>query len=152
MTLDEIAARIGVHELINRYTDAIVRYDEAAFCDCWSEDAEWTIFGQTYRGRQACLDFYAPLVEPTRHVRHLAHAPQLRVGPSGGKGRWQITETVFHKESGGLLILGVYNDVYAIENGVWRFLNRRFELLYQGPFAFEADAFAPLAGAAAAPF
>ncbi len=144
MNVEEIAARLAIQELANRYTDAILRNDVEAYADCWSEAASWHIMGQIVEGRNAIVTFYKTLTEQARHVRHVAHSPILKVAGAGAEGRWQVTETICGADGSGSVILGVYDDTYANEESVWRFTERKIDIVYQGPVAFDKDLFAPL--------
>ncbi len=144
MDITEIAARLAIQELANRYTDAILRNDLECYADCWSENASWHIMGQHLQGREQIVGFYKSLTEGTLHVRHLSHSPILRVDGDRATGRFQVTETVCHKDGAGSIILGVYDDAYAKEGDVWRFVERKLDMIYHGPFPFEAERFAPL--------
>lgn len=144
MDTTEIAARLAIQELVNRYTDSILRVDVDSYANCWSETASWHIMGQHLQGREQIVGFYKSLTEATLHVRHLSHSPILRIDGDTATGRFQVTETVCAKDGSGSLILGVYDDAYAKEEDVWRFTERKLDIIYQGPFPFEMERFAPL--------
>ncbi len=145
MDVTEIAARFALQERINRYTDAILRSDAECLGACWSENGNWHLMGQHLQGRAQIVGFYQSLTENTAHVRHLSHSPILHIDGDKARGRWQVTETVCGKDGAGSIILGVYDDTYAKENGDWLFTERKLDMIYHGPFAFELEKFMPLA-------
>ncbi len=145
MDSQEIAARLAIQERANRYTDAILRADRESYADCWTEDGSWHIMGQHLKGRAQITNFYLSLTEQTKHVRHLALSPILRIDGDTAQGRWQITETVCMKNGVGSMIIGVYDDAYRCQDGIWRFSERKLDIIYQGPVAFDPDGFVPLA-------
>lgn len=144
MDINEIADRLALQELANRYTDAILRVDRENLQSCWSESGVWHIMGQRFEGRNAIADFYQALTEGAVHVRHVAHSPILRLNNDSAEGRWQVTETVCGKDGAGSVILGVYDDTYTKRNGEWLFAERKLDIVYHGPVAFEVDKFVPL--------
>lgn len=148
MEIAEISSRLAIQELTSQYTDAILRVDVDAYAACWTDSASWHIMGQHLEGRAQIVDFYKALTGAALHVRHVVHSPILRIDGNTAKGRWQVTETVCLNDGTGSVIMGVYDDSYAKEgrdDPVWRFTERKLDIIYQGPVAFEKDCFSPLA-------
>jgi len=144
MDTEEIADRLAIQELANRYTDAILRVDRDNLRACWSGNGIWHIMGQRVEGSDKIADFYQSLTEGAVHVRHVAHSPILRINGNSAEGRWQVTETICAKNGEGSVILGVYDDTYTKEDGTWLFTERKLDIVYRGPAAFDPNCFAPL--------
>ena len=51
MGTERIADELAIRDLVNRYSDAVVRRDAKAWGDTWAENAEWYILGNSICGR-----------------------------------------------------------------------------------------------------
>lgn len=133
MDSNPVADELEIRNLVARYADAVTRGDKDAWAASWADDGEWSVIGQTARGRQEVVALLAKLTASFAFV--VQHAPSgvVEVDGDRGSGSWQITE---HGKLGNgtpLFTIGVYSDEYVREKGAWRFASRHFRLVYSGP-------------------
>lgn len=125
-----------VRNLVGRYCDAVLRVDVDGFASCWSDDARWLIPGDgTVEGRVAITDVFERIRPSYRQcVQEILNGTIAYDGGDDATATWQIRELQWHDDGSVSQLLGVYHDTMARgEDGVLRFTERDFELLYSGP-------------------
>lgn len=142
MSDSRLSDELEIRDLVARYSDAVNRGDPTAWAETWADDGLWRLLGREARGRESCVALLRELTAPLSLVVQLATNGIVRIEGERASGRWSILEH-FKTEAGGSMSLGVYDDAYRRERGVWRFASRSFHALYLGP---------PDLGAAANPY
>jgi hypothetical protein len=156
MTTDHtrIADELAIHNLVNRYSDAIVRRAADDWGNTWSIKGEWHLFGQVHQGRDVIVKQWEGFLERLPFV-HQQSSGGLITFPNAADtdinnnniinntatGRWYVTEWGVTGDGPGMLTLGVYHDDYvrepaadaSAETTCWRFARRKFAPLYMGP-------------------
>lgn len=133
MNRERVADELAIRELVDRYADAIVRRDEEAWRDTWTEDGEWHILGELVRGRAAVVEKWKELMSGLPFVHQLASGGLIEFEGETAHGRFYVNEYISTGAGAGLLMLGVYFDHYVCEAGDWLFSSRRIHPLYMGP-------------------
>jgi ketosteroid isomerase-like protein len=118
-----------VHNLVGRYCDAVLRVDVAEFSDTWADDAQWLIPGDgIIEGRASISATYRQCVQ------EVLNGTISYVDGDNASARWQIRELQWRDDGTVSELIGVYHDVMARDlDGVLRFTQRDFELIYSGP-------------------
>jgi hypothetical protein len=150
MTTDHtrIADELAINNLVNRYSDAIVRRAADDWGNTWSIKGEWHLFGQVHQGRDVIVKQWEGFLGRLPFV-HQQSSGGLISFPNGvdnninntATGRWYVTEWGVTGDGPGMLTLGVYHDDYVREPAAdasaeatcWRFARRKFAPLYMGP-------------------
>ena len=150
MTTDHtrIADELAINNLVNRYSDAIVRRAADDWGNTWSIKGEWHLFGQVHQGRDVIVKQWEGFLERLPFV-HQQSSGGLITFPNAADtninntatGRWYVTEWGVTGDGPGMLTLGVYHDDYVREPAAdasaeatcWRFARRKFAPLYMGP-------------------
>jgi ketosteroid isomerase-like protein len=128
-----VADELEIRNLVARYAEAVTRADKDAWAATWADDGEWSLIGQTARGRQDVVALWQKLTAGFTFV--VQHTPSGVVELDGdrGSGTWQMTEHGKLTNGTPLLTIGVYSDEYVREKGAWRFASRHFRMVYGGP-------------------
>ena len=134
---------LTIQQLYARYSDAIMRNDDETFGSCWGDDAYWLLLGNEYRGKKAIVEAYRNSVQGTDFIMHLAISPLISINGDRARVRSQIQEILHFAGSGGMMILGIYNDELHKRDGQWLFADRRISVRYSGPFHMDDNTFMP---------
>lgn len=128
-----VADELAIRNLVARYCHAIADRDDKAWAECWGTDSEWSVLGQTSRGRDAILGRYQSLIAGCRFVEQVATDGVVTVEGDEARGRWRVAETIFPKQGPPMVNRGSYADSYRRDpDGVWRFARREFKANYFG--------------------
>jgi hypothetical protein len=146
-TAETQLAEAKIRDLAARYCDAVNRRDTEAWRNTWSVDAEWSLLGQSTRGRDAIVNRWLELMGTIPFVMQLPSFGVIDFPESGvgeepqrsstssftASGRWYINE-ISQRPTGAGMTIGVYRDLYihSGEDDDWRFARRRFDILYRG--------------------
>jgi 3-phenylpropionate/cinnamic acid dioxygenase small subunit len=125
------------HDDIEAIRGVLVRYchlcDEGRF-DEWgelfTEDATFTVLGETHRGRPAVQEFIEGAQPPEQRGKHMLSEPLIDVHDDEASA-W--TDYLFvGRHGGGLAVTstGRYHDRLARQDGVWRIASR--EIVFVG--------------------
>ena len=125
-----------VHNLVGRYCDAVLRVDVAEFSDTWADDARWLIPGDGIIAGRASISATYEKILPTykKCVQEVLNGTISYVDGDNASARWQIRELQWRNDGTTSELIGVYHDVMTRDlDGVLRFAQRDFELIYSGP-------------------
>ena len=125
-----------IHNLIGRYCDAVLRVDVLLFADTWAEDARWLIPGDgVIEGRRAITETFERIRPSYRQcVQEILNGTIAHADGETAQARWQIRELQWRDDGSIAQLIGVYHDAMERgDDGVLRFTQRDFELIYSGP-------------------
>jgi len=125
-----------IHDLIGRYCDAVLRSDVVQFGQSWSETARWLIPGDgIIEGRNAIIETFEKIRPTYRQcVQEILNGVITSVDRDNANARWQIRELQWRSDGTMSELIGVYHDQMTRDaDGVLRFAQRDFELIYSGP-------------------
>lgn len=130
-----------IRNLVGRYCDAVLRADAEAFGNCWSADAVWSMPGSDpIRGRDAVVAVF----RRSRSTYRLCVQEILNGVIDGEKAQWQVREVQWRADGTGSELIGAYHDIVGTgDDGVCRFLQRRFVLYYRGPITLPGRVYEP---------
>ncbi|MCP3986513.1 MAG: nuclear transport factor 2 family protein [bacterium] len=128
-----VTDELAIRNLVARYADAVTRDDGDCWTATWTENGSWHILGQMAQGRSELNTLRRNMMSGFESVVQLPSTGQVSVEAETGHGRWTITEHARLAGGGALSTLGIYDDRYLCEGGVWYFAERRFHALYIGP-------------------
>jgi uncharacterized protein (TIGR02246 family) len=117
--------RLALRELVDTYSDAVMRYDADAWIDTWAEDGEWAFRGRTVTGKSQILSTWKAAMQDFRGVVFLCQPGSVVVD---GDRASMITHTFEHlvlPDGTIKLQSGLYKDT-AVRTEKWRFARREF--------------------------
>jgi uncharacterized protein (TIGR02246 family) len=134
--LQEVADRLAIRELSERYCLGVTRRDWDAMAACFHEDGRWvTSVGHDFRGRQAIKDGIRETVESFEFLVQMPHTVTVsELTATRAKANTILNE--FGRALGGqsgVNVLGVYHDIVTKQSGRWEFEERYFEAYYIDP-------------------
>ncbi len=129
------SAESEIRNLVSRYAQATVTRDSAAWAATWSTNGIWELMGNAPEGREAVVSYWETLMANIPFAFQLAGEGSIEVDETGerGIGRFPTLEFTKMSDGPGTLLLGTYEDVYVVEEGEWRFGERRMRIRYMGP-------------------
>lgn len=125
-----------VRNLVGRYCDAVLRVDISEFADTWAADARWLIPGEgIIEGRDSITAIFEKIRPTYRQcVQEILSGTIAHQDGETATARWQIRERQWHEDGTVSELIGVYHDTMGRDpDGVLRFTQRDFELVYSGP-------------------
>jgi uncharacterized protein (TIGR02246 family) len=131
----------AVRDLTARYCDAVARCDGDLFATLWSTDADWVVPGaRTTSGRERIARLFMKLREDYVLCTQELMSGRVVPAPEAGaaRARWQIREFQWKDGAPVSCVMGIYTDRLLVEDGAWRFAERRFDIVYRGPVDLSA--------------
>lgn len=119
------ADRLALRELIDTYSDAVMRGDGDAWIDTWAPDGEWCFRDRTVAGRDDIRRTWEGAMSGFAGVMFLCQPGSAQVE---GDRATMTTYTFEHLEMADgstKFQAGLYHDT-AIRRDKWRFLRREF--------------------------
>jgi ketosteroid isomerase-like protein len=114
----------------------VLRIDVAEFSDTWADDARWLIPGDGIIEGRASISATFEKIRPTykQCVQEVLNGTISYVDGDNASARWQIRELQWRDDGTVSELIGVYHDVMTRDlDGILRFTQRDFELIYSGP-------------------
>lgn len=131
-----IEDRLAIRELLDSYSDAVIRRDQILWSSCWAMNASWHLGSQIIVGRDAILSHWIDMKANSRgikasYTRAFFNFPGA-VNIDGDKAQgWSYTnELLVDDENMTYRLNGMYSDLYVRENGQWVFEERVFAKLH----------------------
>jgi uncharacterized protein (TIGR02246 family) len=118
--------RLALRELIDRYSDAVIRQDADAWAATWADDSTWVIRGNKITGRPAILATWRQAMAGFESVWFSAFPGRIAVLQDGAE---MLTHTFEHLvPTGGppRLQSGQYEDRAVRTAAGWQFAQRSF--------------------------
>jgi uncharacterized protein (TIGR02246 family) len=126
-------AEAGIRQLHARYVDAVFRKDYVSFGECFTEDAEWRIAGQSLRGRPQIIGFLEQAMTNFHRVIMTFRTPIIRLVEDGAQARTYVTEANGFKNGRPGSTVGTYFERLVETDGIWQRRWALFQLHYMGP-------------------
>jgi hypothetical protein len=132
MTISE--DMVAVRLLIDRYSVAVTYKDEAEIAAVFADDGEWRVdapFNMHVVGAKTIAAAICQSLGGLEFISQMVHSVVPAI--QGDEGR---VCSIMHEmartsdRSGGMLMLGVYEDVVRRVGGQWLFKHRRFRPIY----------------------
>ncbi len=121
--------RIAIRELVESYNDAVMRFDEAAWAENWTDDATWDTGNGPLTGKDVFVPAWREAMSNFSFVGFFASAGPITVDGDTAHATWYQQEFLHQKAGGKLNITGQYEDDYVKANGRWYFKQRIYKIL-----------------------
>lgn len=132
MDLQQLADRIAIRELAERYTMGVTCRDWEAVGSCYHDNAHWCapLAGMDFKGHAAIVGGIRASVEANPFQLQMQHAHVIDSLTADRATARSILHEVLKRtpDEPGSSILGIYNDVVTKADGVWKFESRRFDI------------------------
>jgi uncharacterized protein (TIGR02246 family) len=129
-SLNSIADRLAISDLVADFADAVNRLDAAAVTALFAPDGVWEVVNWgTHQGRDDIRAFADELFSHWAGLMHCAHTSRVWIDGDRATGRWHVTEFGL-RDGEELRVGGVYRDEYVRLDG-WAFARRRFDILFR---------------------
>lgn len=132
----------AIHNLLNRYTDAVNQRDWRIYRDCWTENATWELhepINVLKTGINNILLEARRAVESQELFVQMIHAAIVfDIHDETAKSRVTLNEIGKANPNGqgalpgvnGMFILAYYTNDLLKQNGVWKFKKRVYDVVY----------------------
>lgn len=120
------ADRLAIRELIDRYSDAVMRRDADAYIATWATDGRWCFRGGEMVGHDQILPFWRKAMDGFAEVMFMANPGSIRID---GDRAEVVTYTFEHlemRDGARRFQAGRYDDVIVRGDAGWQFQQRTF--------------------------
>lgn len=123
--------RLAIRELIETYTDAVVRRDADAWSGTWTEDGHWQLPGGfSVKGRATLREMWVKAMDGYEIACFHASPGAIEVNGNDATARVYVTEILMPKGGALRRIEGAYTDTLRKEGGKWHFAHRDYRVLH----------------------
>lgn len=132
MTTDTqlLADELAIRALVERYGDAVMRFDGTTWADCWAENATWTLPGApAVSGRDNILGAWQQAMAGFEFVGFFGNFGPIVITGDTAKATLYQQETLIGKDGSKRRIIGRYDDEHVRESDRWRFSSRNYQVL-----------------------
>lgn len=123
--------RYAIRELIDTYTDAVIRRDENAWANTWTENAVWDLGRGPVTGRANILETWKGAMAGFSFVAFLASPGMISVEGTRAQARVHTQEFLVLQNGDVMRIVGLYTDRLEKHDARWRFSSRNYQILHQ---------------------
>jgi hypothetical protein len=133
MDHSELADRISIREIIDRYALAATTRDQTAIASLFTETGEWRVGPPTEMGFDGNTKIAEGIVQSLAAFEFLvqmAHSVCIEFN-DGGATAQTVTQEIgrFRNAEGGVRVLGIYQDTLERRKHGWRFARRFFRTI-----------------------
>ncbi|MBY6211199.1 nuclear transport factor 2 family protein [Microbulbifer agarilyticus] len=139
---NDLADEITLRNLMAQYCDAVTRNDSSRWIDCWSQDAQWNLLGNTVCGKEAILTLFQQMMTGFEFALMIPGICQFEVNGDSATGYWYLQEFTRDSNGNGSSLFSRYEDSYIKQEGNWKYQRRSYQILYSGEALF-TGAFPP---------
>ncbi len=139
----QLEAREEIRELVARYGMAVDDRDVEGLADMFTSDAK---FGQAdgtvaNQGREAVIEFYTERMAAFGATYHYPHSHVIELDPDRpGRATGMVNAHAELALDGRTLVTALrYFDEYRVEDGRWRFVERKVAMIYYMDMAALVD-------------
>jgi hypothetical protein len=129
-------SRESIHDLVHRYSDAVVHTNEAQWASTWAHDAVWDLGkGRRIEGRNKIVALWnAAMGGFVSVIQNVVNGTAtVDVAAGTGSGRWYIIEHWLRVDDTRGILLAHYDDTYVRDGDTWLFASRELVFHYSGP-------------------
>lgn len=125
--------KFEIQTLAQRYADAVNRHDAEDWGATWAKNGEWHIGSEPVVGRDNIVETWKGMMAGFPFAAFLVQPSIAQVDGDRGTSRSYVQETLQMTDGTAFRVIGCYNDVVVREDGAWKFQERHYQVLYQGP-------------------
>ena len=141
MDIEYLRTIEGVRQLHALYVDSVFRKDYTAFRACWTEDAEWRIAGNVWRGHDEIAGFLERAMANFHRVIMTFRNPMIEIADGEVRSRVHVTEKNGFKNGRPGANIGTYFEKLVERDGRWLRKWALYQLHYMGPSDLTGDYF-----------
>jgi hypothetical protein len=124
-----IEDQLAIRALNDSYCDAVFRRSPQDWGANWTDDASWTLMGDTIQSRAAIVSVWEGAMAGFTFVAFFAQMGALSINGDRAKGTVYTHEILENADGAILRPVGRYDDVYMRVDGRWLFAERRYNFL-----------------------
>lgn len=133
--LQELADRLAIRELIERYTVCVTQRDWETMGACFHAESRWRTsppFGHDFKTRQGIQEGISKAVSSSDFLVQMTHGVVIdELTADRAQARVVLNEIGRRSRAKtALFLLGVYHDTITKIDGVWGFKERYFQAHY----------------------
>jgi hypothetical protein len=131
-----IEDRLAIRELLDSYSDAVIRRDQMLWSSCWAINASWRPGSRLIMGRDAIISHWIDIKTNGLGIkgsftRTFFNVPgAIHIDGDTGQGQSYTNELLVDDTNMTYHLHGMYSDLYVRENGQWMFAERIFKKLH----------------------
>jgi hypothetical protein len=138
--LARVEARLAIGDLVARYGHVIDDRDPTATAALFTAGGAFVYPGGSVTGRDDIQAFFAEQQERVESSFHYPHSHLVEV--DGDRATGIVSAHSEQSFDGSCVVAGMrYDDVYALEDGAWRFERRRVGFRYYLPWRDFAESY-----------
>lgn len=124
-----IEDRLAIRDLIDSYSDAVFRRDEAAWAASWSEDCRWDLGGMSVEGKAQVVAMWRQAMSQFSFVAFFASPGEIKVNGARASARVYTSEILVGADGKTRHVLGRYDDELVKISERWVFARRVYQML-----------------------
>lgn len=122
--------RLSIRELIEAYSDAVFRRDEAALAATWTDDGVWNLVGTEVVGKANIVAAWRQAMKEYTFTAFFSVPGDIRVVTRDcGTARVYASEYLVQADGRIRHVIGQYHDVLLKTRGRWLFRRRTYRIL-----------------------
>ena len=133
MSNQQIADKMAIRELLERYCDGVNQRDAELWGSTWSEDAVWDLphldMGGL-EGRQKIVESWLEAMKLFPFVNMIAQPGFIQIEGDRATMRSYTSEVAVMQDGTEIRPVGQYDDEMVRVNGEWLFSRRKFQVLH----------------------
>jgi ketosteroid isomerase-like protein len=140
----EMAAELAIIRKMHLYSDAANRKDAALFRSLWTAKSLWEIgppINQSFSGADAITEAFMHLLDSWEFFVQLTSSYHITINGDTATAFVYVNEIARSKTGQSNYNLSQYQDKLILENGEWRFSERRYRVIYLDQTPLEGTAF-----------
>ena len=130
-----------IRTLLGQYADAVMRHDADQWGATWTTDAVWDMGALKLEGRDKMVETWSGIMQSFDGVVHSYTDgwATLDQAAGTGSGRWYVNEYLKPSDDDARIMMGFYDDEYALVDGAWKFSKRTLTSIYRGGPDFSGE-------------
>jgi uncharacterized protein (TIGR02246 family) len=122
--------RLSIRELIEAYSDAVFRRDEAAWAATWTDDGVWNLMGTEVMGKANLVAAWRHAMTEFTFTAFFSVPGEIRVvNRDSGTARVYASEYLVQADGRIRHVIGQYHDALLKTRGRWLFRRRTYRIL-----------------------